>query len=214
MSATCPVCQARQDAGLVCSACCDRLERDLADVGDLIAELDATLARQARIGSGGRAGLASEMNPWQQGASITLSTLTNTLTTWARDVCDSEWHAAPSAHPAQAAAGYLLLSITEIRRHPAADELVDEISYAVSVARRQVDRTARRFPVGPCPEQDEDGADCPGEVWAFLPVEDDRPSKMECRANGEHAWTSIQWLRVGKRMLDKIERQKRTGTAA
>lgn len=209
MTKTCPACAAPQGAGLLCNKCCDHLEHDLAAVGDLVHDLEATLARQARISTGGRGGLASEMDPWQQAASITLGTLTNTLTTWARDVCDTNWHAAAGAHPAHAAASYLLLSITAIRRHPAADKLTDEIGYAVSVARNQVDRTARRFPVGPCPE---DG--CDGQVWAYLPVEDTRPSRMECRANEDHAWTTVQWLRVGKRMLDKIERQKQNSGAA
>lgn len=212
MTKVCPSCGCQQGAGLLCADETDRLERDLASVAGLITELDTTLTRQARLGSGGRGGLTSEMTPWQQGASITLGTLTNTLTTWARDL-DASWWPGVGPHPAHAAASFLLLSVDTIRRHPAVEELVDEIGYAVAVARGQVDRNARRFPVGPCPEQDEQGADCPGEVWAYLPVEDTRPSKMECRADGEHTWTTIQWLRVGKRMLDKIERQKRDSAA-
>lgn len=211
MSAVCPACYREQHAGLLCHSCTSMLEKDLAAVGGIVHDLEATLARQARISGAGRGGLASEMDPWQQGASITLSTLTNTLTTWARDVSESAgwvWVAAATP-PAVQSAAVLLRLIDPIRRHPAVDELTDEIGYAVRVARGQVDRTARRFPVGPCPEDD-----CPGEVWAYLPVEDTRPSSMECRADEEHTWTTIQWMRVGRRMLDKMEQQKRKGSAA
>jgi hypothetical protein len=87
VTAVCPVCSRPQVDGLVCHACCSTLEYELRDVPAVVAELDVTLAKQARM-EGGKAGLASERNGYHQGASLAADYLQNTLTTWARDVAD------------------------------------------------------------------------------------------------------------------------------
>jgi hypothetical protein len=114
--------------------------------------------------------------------------------------------------PAAQSAAALLVLIDAIRRHPAVNELVDEIADAVQQARRAVDRPANRtiIFVGPCPELNAAGEHCDGEVYAFIPTEDDRPSRMECRTDRAHKWTSIQWLRTGKKILDRIAQRKRS----
>lgn len=90
MTAQCPVCFAEQAAGLLCSNCTDRLEHDLGDIVAIVAELDVTISKQARIGSGGKGGLARERMPLNVGAMQVADDLQNTLTTWARDV-GGEW---------------------------------------------------------------------------------------------------------------------------
>lgn len=251
MSAACPVCNRRQDDGIVCHACVCILEYELADevqgVAALVAELDTTLARQGRGELGGKGGLANERAGFHAGASIAAGALSNTLTTWARDVSGETWepdlprvivaryHANPrygpfcnqcdhascqamrvlipidAEHVMVQAAKYLLSEIVAVRRHLASAELHDEIVSSIRQARNAIDRAANRtiIPVGPCPEQDENGQWCPGEVLAYIPTEDDRPSRMECKVDGSHKWTSVQWLRTGKRILDRIEREKR-----
>jgi hypothetical protein len=113
--------------------------------------------------------------------------------------------------PSIIAAHALLSEMPSIRKHPAAEEIVDNICSATEQARKDVDRAANRtrFPVGPCPEFDEDGAHCEGQVFAFIPTEDERPPRMECRANPLHRWTSVQWLRTGRRILDRMAQVKR-----
>lgn len=217
MTATCPVCGAPQDQGLLCHACTLCLERDLGDVAAIVADLDISLSRQARIGnSSGSGGLARERTPINVGAMQVADNLGNVLTTWARDLLETDngrWttQLAASLTPTVTASRALLLMIPTIRRHPAVNELVDEITDAIAQARRVVDRPANRtiIEVGPCPEQDEDGADCSGQVYAFIPTEDDRPSRMQCRADDAHKWTSIQFYRVGERIRRKMERGKK-----
>lgn len=113
--------------------------------------------------------------------------------------------------PTVIAAHSLLSDMPKIRRHPAVDELLDQIESAVQQAWVAVDRAANRtrFPVGPCPERNEDGDYCPGHVVAFIPTEDARPPRMECRTNPDHRWTSVQWMRTGKRILDRAAQIRR-----
>lgn len=220
MTAACPVCNRRQDDGLMCHHCCTVLEYELGDpiqgVAAMVTELETTLARQGRGELGGKGGLANERNGYHSGASIAMGALNNTLTTWARDVTGEGWDPRHVANPTVTAAGILLDHINEIRRHPAASELHDQVTDSVRQARHAIDRAVNRtiIPVGPCPEQDEEGAYCPGEVFAFIPTEDDRPSRMECKADGSHKWTSIQWMRTGKRILDRIEQIKQQAKEA
>jgi hypothetical protein len=165
VSAVCPCCLRDQTQGLLCHGCTSTLERELADVPAIVAELDVSLSRQARIGNAGRGGLASEKDPWKQRVSIAAGALENVLTTWARDLSDEEWRPGIGAHPAHAAASYLLMSIDSIRKHPAADALHDEVTDAVRQARRDVDRPADRQYLGVCRHEFE-GVPCPEELWA------------------------------------------------
>lgn len=187
MTATCPVCGAQQAEGLLCHTCTTALERDLGDVTALVAELDVTLSKQARIGGGGAGGLARERTPIDVGAMQAADNLGNVLTTWARDVNPSPLRATlGDDKSSRASASILLLHIPAIRRHPAVVELVDEITDAVRQARRAVDRPADRIYLGQCmvetPDADGRQVTCLAELYA-------RPNATEvvCRVCGvEH----------------------------
>jgi hypothetical protein len=162
-SATCPICDAPQVHGLTCHACTTRLEQEIGDVPAIVNELDVTLSRQARIGAGGKAGSpAHERWAYSPGASAALDDLTNTLTTWARDLDPT---ADGKGHPASVAARVLLSRINDVRAHDAAAELDDEIREAIRQARRAVDRPADRQFVGPC-LHDEAGVVCEQDLYA------------------------------------------------
>jgi hypothetical protein len=212
MSAECPVCARPQTQGLMCHGCTSTLEYELRDVPAIVTELDTTLAKLGRL-ERAKAGLASERSGYHLGASLAADYLCNTLTTWARDVSGDEWHPRMPGEAAIVAAYGLLGQIDTIRRHPTADKLHDEVCSAVRQARATADRPANRttFPVGPCPEDTETGP-CPGEVVAFIPTEDDRPSWLRCQADDEHRWSSIQFYRVGERIRRRME-NKRKGAA-
>ncbi len=226
MTATCPVCQCEQAEGLLCHADTSHLERELGDVAAIVAELDVTLSRQDRIPSSsgggesdkaksedsGLAPLKHTRSPVNWGASTVADDLQNTLTTWARDVwAVPDVRYVPEKGTTAMAARTLLMHIDHIRRHPAVVELFDEVTDAIAQARRAVDRPGNRtiIFVGPCPETRPEGGICDGEVYAFIPTEDDRPSRLECRTSKEHKWSAVQWLRAGKRILDRIEERKR-----
>jgi hypothetical protein len=169
MSGTCPYCDAPQDAGLLCSSCCDQLERDLGDVPAIVVDLDITISRQAKIGQAGKGGPAHERTPVHLGAVAVADDLQNTLTSWARDVteaCGWVW-VASKAPPSSQSAAALLMCIDTIRRHPAVAELVDEVTDAIRQARRVVDRPLDRQYLGQCMAQ-ADGVICYEEIYARL----------------------------------------------
>lgn len=101
MSAVCPVCKREQNAGLLCHECTSLLERELGDVAALVADLDITLSRQARIGAGGGGGgnrpkgWARERLPINLGAVETAANLGDVLTKWARGVSGPNWMPTP-----------------------------------------------------------------------------------------------------------------------
>lgn len=81
---------------------------------------------------------------------------------------------------------------------PAADETVAAwrtIQHEVRSA-MDIPRDRARFQVGPCPE------DCPGTVWAFIGT-DNTDSVMACDADAAHAYEPKQWLRAGRRILNR-----------
>lgn len=173
MTATCPSCGCEQGAGLLCSSCTARLERDLGDVASIVADLDVTLSKQARIGTPGPSGLARERTPINVGAMNVASDLQNTLTTWARDVGNPATKVrrrGEEIHPTIAASYILLVCIDAIRRHPAVNELFDEVTDAIAQARRIVDRPADRIYLGQClmttPDDEGRMVTCLEEIWA------------------------------------------------
>lgn len=165
MSAVCPACDRPQTQGLLCHGCTSTLEYELGDVPAVVAELEITLSRQSRVGSGGKGGLASEKTPIHSGAMLAADYLQNTLTTWARDVSGETFVPGVGVPPSHAAAMFLLMSVNDIRKHPAVAELVDEVCESVRQARRCVDRPADRQFVGPCGAEVE-GVTCTEDLYA------------------------------------------------
>lgn len=120
------------------------------------------------------------------------------------------------------AADVLLEHLTEIRRHGAVEELVDEITKAIDRARHFLDvEPFTRFPVGPCPEE------CERTVFAVCPAEGSaRPALMACylivreenrpdlAAGFAHSWVSSQFFRAGKRIREKMAMQQQKEAAA
>lgn len=183
MSAVCPVCGAEQSQSLLCSSCCDKIERELSSVPGLVEDLQITMSKQAKIGNGGKAGKGSTHEKWpiNMGAVEAADNLGNVLTTWARDLLETSggrWDlllAASTAHPTTVSRA-LLLMIPTIRRHPAVVELVDEITDAIAQARRAVDRPADRQYLGQClmetPDDEGRQVTCLAELYARVNAND------------------------------------------
>ncbi len=136
----------------------------------IVAELDVTLSKQARIGNAGRGGLARERTPINVGAMTVADDLQNTLTTWARDVGDRDAIWAANCNSSTAASWVLLGNIDHIRRHPAVAELFDEVTDAIAQARRAVDRPADREYLSQCmvetPDDEGRMVTCLAELYA------------------------------------------------
>lgn len=202
----CLCCAREWRNGGMCPTCEGRLLRELRGVPDLIAELETTRARQDRISETTKGGLARERWGYRQRASDLHWVLENVLTTWARDL----GHAVTclGQAPTVTAAAYLRHKVRDVRRHHAVNELYDEVLNAVWAVRSACDQPGQRtITVGPCPE------DCDGEVVAVLPTDDDRPSRMQCKAVDAHKWTSTQFLRTGERIRRKMEQQRKETAA-
>ena len=217
MSATCPSCGRPQKDGLLCDrviisrrdiSCTARLEADLADIPQLLQDLDGTLARQSKTGPAIEkvTGKGETALAYSNAASVATTKLRATVIAWAHGT------GMPWAQYATTAAQHLLANLTQLRGHDDADKLCTEITAACETARAVIDIPANRttFPVGPCPESDPTtGAHCPGTVIAFIPTEDDRPGQMRCKLNPDHQWSAVQWYRTGRRILDRIAQLKR-----
>lgn len=224
-----PTCRCGQPAPdtTICGRCEETLARDLGDVAALVEDLTITLARQDRIGERSIGRSSDKPMPFHVKAGTVLADLHARLGSWVSALHDERTGYAGPTHercghascgrirpwpwPADnptALAAWLLTYMWRIRRHPAADEMCDEIHATMSDAKRAVDAPANRtaFPVGPCPEVLEDDSACPGEVRAYIPWEETKPARMEC-GYCHTLYEPHQWLRAGKRILTQQERR-------
>lgn len=99
------------------------------------------------------------------------------------------------------AAAYLTRHVQWLADRASADETLDAFKAMTRDAARAMDlpRDQRRFPVGPCPE-----SDCDGAVWAYIGTEKD-DSALGCDVSTEHQWTPAQFYRAGVRIKRKMD---------
>lgn len=134
----------------ICNTCTHRLQVALADTPELLDELDIDLTRQARRGIqvGGRSSEAPL--PFDPHASHTRDVLTSTLRTWCLVLAGDILGEPPiDADLSPTLADH----IDQVRQHPEAGQLVDEITAAVTAARDHLDTTTRAPSIlaGNCP---------------------------------------------------------------
>lgn len=132
---------------LVCQSCADALAEALGDVPALAGELETTITRQSRLGTGGRSSNRPLVFAWDP--SVMRNALRNTLTTWTRVLHDTHGGELP-ADTIPAVARWLLARVDWLRAHPAAAEAVDEITACVDDCRRAVDRPPELWYAGRC----------------------------------------------------------------
>lgn len=210
----CVTCTQPAHEAFLCSRCGHQLAVDLDDVAGLLtgargdpldslaAELATTRYRLDAVAARSPIGRdADKPLPWKEPAADAAWVLADTLVAWARDLAGIRG-VLLDAHTVAEVATWLARRVDWIRQHPRAGQAHDEITNAVRNARRAVDRPANRarFEVGPCPEQDADGARCPGRVWAYIPTREEDPAVLRC-ARCEAEWDTTRWLRVGTRIL-------------
>jgi hypothetical protein len=165
----------------VCGVCLGRLAGDLAELPDLVADLDDTVARQTRTGHRVGSRPAETGLPYNLGAAEVRDDLRNVMSTWIRDLWESygpgreiptaesgldgepltEWVLDPLDldDTVPEMAKWLRRHPSWIEDHPAGGELVDEITDAVERVRRAVDLPPARVYCGPCP-------DCGADLYA------------------------------------------------
>lgn len=170
-SLKCPVCGEGVPDGLPCFNCVNRLLGDLRTIAEL---WPAILERRVRgeagpIGKGGSRGLSAI--PEKRRADI--DAVRNTLGTWMR-----EFEAdVPDDVPAWCE--WLVRRVPEMRSHPAADELIQDVSGAWHTVNRLVDIPPDRVLVGICPV-------CAGDdvEWLYAEPGDAQVVCRRCKAAG------------------------------
>lgn len=158
---TLPGCGQPSGDAQVCHRCVNRLVKRLTDGRWLADQLTITITRQDRITDGGRRAGEPPL-PYREEAAERYWTLRNTLTTWARDLCGD---VVPDGvgDTIGDLAEWLAQRATQIRRHPAAGQLVDELDDALTQAWRIIDRPPTLWPAGECGDNG-----CTGQLLAHL----------------------------------------------
>lgn len=141
-----------------------RLEQDLNDTANVIADLRVTMARMDKgadsIGSGGPAGSKPPIN---LDALDRYEQIREVLTGWATQL---EGRAYLLLVRTEDVAAYLLSRVELIRRQDWAHDLLDELAEAMTAARMVTDRAADKISLGLC-GADLDGASCTDTVTAI-----------------------------------------------
>lgn len=152
MSHPCPVEHCPRPAPgtqTICGACESDLRRALADVPEILGDLDVTLSRQtSRMGRGGH---GEPPLAFDERASEVGYVLRSALAGWVRQLQEAQPEEWPG-DTAQSMAAWLSARLQRLVRHPAAEEAHGEIVTAVRAAERATDRPAERQFAGRCPE--------------------------------------------------------------
>jgi len=165
----------------VCGGCASRLAGDLRTYPSLAAEVWINVARLNRQGKRTR-GCGDRPLPFDWDASVVLSSVDNTITTWARDVAETQGVAlaVPSPRPRASFVGpmpllplhttadvapWLAGKLDWLRTRPQAGEAWDELGYAMRLLVRTVDTPPVRWYAGTCGEPTAAGP-CPAELYA------------------------------------------------
>jgi hypothetical protein len=169
VSVTCGNCDAAlTDQAAICHACTGRLVADLASTDGLLAELDTTITRQARITAPAK-GNGDKPLPYDVGASIAAGDLRTALHGWARTLHEETATPYPAGNAAVPA--WLARHADTIRLQEWAAEMAQDIKRAVDQGWRSVDRQEERYYAGPCGNQVNDPAGyyvCPTVLWTRL----------------------------------------------
>lgn len=158
------------DTGYACHACAKRLQVSLLYAGlGIIHDLEVTIARLDVMGDDGPSS-AEKALPFDWDASDAAWAIDNTLTTWARHICE-ERGIAMTAVSTGAIAAWLARQTDWLRMRPEADEAFGELRHACWLLWRTVDTYVDRWYAGRCGADilDEDGLlnTCEADLYAL-----------------------------------------------
>jgi hypothetical protein len=173
----------------LCSGCLDGLKAELRAIPDLVAQLDITLTRQARIGERNGPRSTETPLPYHAGASVDLETIRDTLLMWCRAVAEQRGLVSPySWLDSVELSKWLLRYPTEAAQLEDAAELFENIHSMTKAARRTIDLAPDRRFLGPCDSCGED---------LFIWVTPGRlPEKVHCANEDCDFSTSVQERRA------------------
>lgn len=215
---SCP-CGKPAPSGHLCRVCLTRLGDILEQLPPLAVELGITATRRDRLGppSEGHSQTLYGPLPFSEQAAAHVHVLRSAVVSWVRWTVDT---LAVSDWPADRLAvmcGWLADHRSGINLHPAAVEMLDELGDVRWRAAQLIDaQPVRRTFTGPCPEVEEGGGHCGGQVWAwFHPDSEVHPPVAKCGLC-DHMWPATEWARLGVRIQReqaRIEAAQRLATA-
>lgn len=175
----------------------------------LLADLQDTRLRRDKVASAsvGSTGGRETPLPFHLAAAELVDVARNTISTWARDLAESNPHLVLDADGITEAAEWMSRYPSLIAMHPAAGELHDEITHLVAEIRRMIDRAPDRIYLGVCghildPQSAEHGTEtirCAERV--FGAPED---TTVRCRACDTEHDAHKRWLSIQDRVRDSL----------
>lgn len=172
-TATCTAehCDRPSPNGTVCTSCLDALTAELRTVPALMADWQLTLTRQVRMGDGpgpiAHSNADSTRLPVHLGAAEAGMDLRTVLLVWAGEIADTAGHTLDATDSARGYARWLLRYTHHIRQHPAADQLVDEVTDAIARVRRVIDRPPEKLFFGRCGADLGDDQQCVESIYGY-----------------------------------------------
>lgn len=154
---TCP-CGHPAKTAYLCRVCSGKLGRDLATIASLWRESAVTLTRTDKVGAGSAGASASRSHPLpvNMHASEVRDVVSNTVTTWLRDMAGDDIPDGVRSIPQ--ACSWLRAELASIVLHPQSPVMSEEIEYAARIIERLVDRPEAPVYLGM--------HECGSDVWA------------------------------------------------
>jgi hypothetical protein len=193
---TCALCAAPlTDQGYICHPDTARLAADLRAIPDLLAELDTTITRQARISTPSGKGNGDKPIPFDPKASAAAGNIRAVLFGWTKvlleetDPDDTDY-----AIAGRAPAFWLGQHLADIRMREWAGEVATELKRASAEGWRAIDRPEERWYAGPCGNEidlDDGTVQCGTVLWARI-----EEATIRCRGC-LHTWDVAErreWL--------------------
>ena len=180
----------------ICRGCYSATASRLTDLGGpWLVELSITLTGRSHVGPESVGGRSAEAAlPLSVRASREMASLRALLVSWCLLLHD-EAEAPIPADSIPAMAAHCRAWLDWLAKHPAVGEMVDEMRHQWCAVERAIDLPAEaRIFAGLCPV-----TDCPGEVWAIIPIDEWQAPMCRCRECGS-SWDTTQWDRLGRLM--------------
>ena len=206
---TCPLCRGRSRRGGVCRRCEAETHQRLLGLLGWWVELETTIVKQDQLTEPNGGHSADEWRwPYNIGASRTAAWAAGVIATWVH-LTITDLHApaprrwpATSRHDAPNHLGHLTAWWDGLRVHADFARFAEDVHTLTTSIMWAVDRPEVKasIHVGPCYLTTTDGDACPGTVWAQFPHEDAATTwapHMQCTAQPDHVWPSVQWSRAG-----------------
>lgn len=185
------------DGWFVCQICRDCLVKDLRSLPRLYSDCtgDVTPAAVRVIRRSSRKSWAADsISP---AAADIRATIRCVLASWAGLVTD-ERRLTPPTRDVPTLARFLCQHVEWLVRHPAANDMVEEIRDLTRTARAiAYPDSVRRVRIGYCPN-----GDCEGDLVALIRRNDDLRSEIVCTASEEHSWPITRWTILARRVRD------------